>query len=107
MYNIRPGNERTADMATLAIFPKTEDLIPNFLVSALETLSTLISFPFTFDFERDFFTFLDSGSSSESSWSLVSTFDFLRLLDFPPASGSGCVVRFFGEERIWLFFLSA
>jgi hypothetical protein len=88
-------------MAALTIFPEAEGLIPDFFVSLLRTLSTLISFTFTFGFERDFFTLLDLGSPSELSWSLDSAFVFLRLLGFLPASGSGRAVRFFGREGAW------
>lgn len=96
MRDIRFENERTADMAGLGAFPKAFDLIPNFFVSLLETLTILISFAFTFNVERDFFACLDSGSSSEPSRSLASVSVFLRLLDFAPASGSGRPFRFFG-----------
>lgn len=96
MRDIRFENERTADMAGLGVFPKAFDLIPNFFVSLLETLTILVSFTFTLSVERDFFAFLDSGSLSEPSRSLASVSVFLRLLDFAPAPGSARPFRFFG-----------
>jgi len=98
MHDIRFENERTADMALLGAFPETADLTLDFFVLPLEDLSALAPFSLTFDVEPDFFAFLDLGSLSELSWSLASTFFLLRLLEFPPASGSGRAVRFFGGD---------
>lgn len=96
------GDGRTGDIWALEFFPEAADLIPDFLGSLLDTLSTLTSFAFTFDGELDFFAFLGSDSSSEPSWSLSSAFfNFLRLVYLPPASDSDRAgSRFFEGEGI-------
>jgi len=108
MHSIRFGNERTADIGLLGAFPEAVDLTLGFFLLLLKDFSALTPFSFTFDVEPDFFAFLDSGSSLEPSWSLASTFVFLRLVDFLPASGSGRALRFFGGgESICSSFPSA
>lgn len=107
MHNITFEQQRTADIAALNVFPGAIDLIPDFFVSFLGALLTLVSFPFAFDVKPGFFALFGSGSSLEPSWSLALAFVFLRLLGFSPASGSSRAARFFGGEDTWSSDLSA
>lgn len=107
MHGAKLKNRRTADIAGLGAFPEAFEWVPDFFVSCLEGLPTLIAL--AFEVGRGFFAFFNLRSWSESSRSLASVSAFLRFLDFTPAPGSGRATRFFGGGGVgvWSSVLSA